>query len=421
VTFGVGQLPVLVSPAAAASGDAADQAEMQLRQDECLLSNVLRLGGPAAKHVALGGLDADAAAMHTAANPEYWEGTPLSSAYDTDNAADLAELETLGDNVNQVNDDVSLGSIEFPLGIPNGPTDPWNAINPAVTDPFEDIGLASWMAQNFWTEEDTFYKDPTPQAAADSVTALKALGARYQEPKGTDPNFEQDLQEYLAWQDMDFSHNYDADDTRIVLENGGFPRTAPVPGTVEFRVAVEQLKARFASCAADDPEDPNGVLNPEVMQADQEWQAEIAAQKAQRDAIYSASMKTEAALAAGSEALGKVLVAAEQAEFLTYWNAYWLPGGPGVVGSGPITFKLSSATSLCLDNKGGVNANSNPIDAVACTAYNANQQWTPYTGTTLDGELKPPTASAWKRPARPPVPRCCSTRATVPPTSGGST
>jgi hypothetical protein len=392
VTFGAGQLPVLVSPAAAASGDAADQAEIQLRQDECLLSNVLRLGGPAAKQVAFAGLDGNAAAVHAAADPSYWNATPLSNAYDTDHAAQLAkldELNTFRENLLNVNGTLSLGTLETPEAIPNGPADPWNAVNPTVADPFEEIGLASWVAQNFWTDESSFYDDPTPLASADSVTALTTLGnARYKDPAGTDPDFEQDLQEYLAWQDMNFMHGYYADDTRIVLENGGFPREAPAPGTVEFRVAVEQLKARFAACASADPEDPNKVLNPEVMQADQEWQAEIAGQKTQRDAIYTASAKTEAALAAGSEALGQVLVAAEQADLLTYWTAYWSPGGPGVVGSGPITFKLSGATSLCLDNKGGVNAVNNPIDAVACTANNTHQQWTPYAGSKLDGELR---------------------------------
>ena len=72
-----------------------------------------------------------------------------------------------------------------------------------------------------------------------SAAALASLAnSRYHEPAGTDPNFEQDLQEYMAWQEMNWVNYYDADDTRIVLENGGFPRSAPAPGTVEFRVAV---------------------------------------------------------------------------------------------------------------------------------------------------------------------------------------
>ncbi|MEV4704559.1 ricin-type beta-trefoil lectin domain protein [Actinoplanes sp. NPDC049316] len=391
-TFGVGQLPHLASPAVAASGDAADQAAAQLRQDECLLSNALRLGGPAAKQAALTGLDGTPAALHAAADPAYWNSTPLAKAYATDHAAQMAKLDqlkTFSSNLLKVNGTLSLGTLETPQAMPNGPANPWNAVSPHVTDPFKEIGLSTWVAQQYWTTEGSFYEDPTPLASADSVAALTALGnSRYHDPADTDPNFQQNLREYLAWQDMSFMHGYHADDTRIVLENGGFPRSAPAAGTVAFRVAVEQLKARFASCASKTPADPNRVLNAEVMQADQEWHAEIAGQKTQRSAIYTASMKTEAALAAGSEALGQVLIAAQQANLMTYWNAYWSPGGPGVVGTGPITFKLSGGTSLCLDNKGGTNANNNPIQAYACKAASTSQQWTPYTGTRLDGQLR---------------------------------
>jgi len=49
--------------------DAADKAAIQLRRDECLLSNVLRGGGPAMKQVAANGLAGDAAAVHAAADP----------------------------------------------------------------------------------------------------------------------------------------------------------------------------------------------------------------------------------------------------------------------------------------------------------------------------------------------------------------
>src|SRR5690349_6189806 len=212
VTFGAGQLPILASPAAAASGDAADQAGIQLRQDECLLSNVLRLGGPSAKQVALGGLDGAAAALHAAADPSYWNATPLSNAYDTDHAAQYAKLEQLNtfrQNLLKVNGTLSLGTLATPGSFPIGPADPWNAINPTVADPFDEIGLSSWVAQNFWTDEGSFYQDPAPLATAGSVAALTALGnARYHEPEGTDPNFQQDLQEYLAWQDMNFMHGY---------------------------------------------------------------------------------------------------------------------------------------------------------------------------------------------------------------------
>jgi hypothetical protein len=392
-TVGIDRIPILEAAASAASPSAYDsRAQQQLRHDECLLSNILRLGGPTMKQVAGAGLAGDAAALHAAADPSYWDSTPLSVAYQTDHDAELAKLDQLGTihtNRAIVNGTLSLGTLATPQVIPFGPADPWNAINPEVSDPFSKVGLSKWVAQNFWTSQGTFYEDPTPLASEDSVTALTALGSRYVEPEGTDPNFQQDLREYLAWRDMTFMHDYYADDARIVLESGGFARSAPAPGSVEFRVAVEQLKSRFASCGSDDPQDPNGVLGAEVQAADAEWHAEIAGQKTQRAALYAASAKTEAALSAGSEALGRVLLAAEQANLLTYYNAYWLPGGPGVVGTGPITFKLSGATSLCLNNKGNTSTNGAAIEAYACSSTVA-QQWKPYTGSTLDGELQNP-------------------------------
>jgi hypothetical protein len=212
---GIGQLPVRQRPAAAAGPEAA--AAQQVRQDQCLLSNVLRIGGPAMKRVAVAGLGGDAAALHAAANPSYWTGTPLDTAYQTDHQAEsakLGQLQTFHQNLGKVNGTMSLSALRTPGVIPNGPEDPWKTVVPSLRDPFSDIGFGSWVAQNFWTSESTFYTDPVPLAAKSSVDALTALGnSRYQEPAGTDPNFQQELREWQAWRDMSFMHGYYADDT----------------------------------------------------------------------------------------------------------------------------------------------------------------------------------------------------------------
>lgn len=56
-----------------------------------------------------------------------------------------------------------------------------------------------------------------------------------------------------------------ADDARRFLQYGGFPTVAPVKGTPEFRVAVEEIKARWASCDITNPQDPYGVLTEVVV------------------------------------------------------------------------------------------------------------------------------------------------------------
>ncbi len=394
VTVGTGPQPVFAAAHAATQAAGYDDGtEQQLRADQCLLSNVLRKGGPAMKQVASAGLDGDAAHVHAAAEDDYWDTTPLHTAYQSDNDAELAkldQLQTIDENLTNANGTLELEGLSTPESNPSLPPDIWGAATPDVSDPFDQIGFGSWVSQSYWTTEDSFYDDPTPLASGDSVAAVTALGnGLFHDPDGSDPDFQRDLAEYDAWQDMSFMHDYYADDTRIVLENGGFPRTAPEPGSAEFRIAVEDLKSRFASCASTDPVDPNGVLGPELSTADSEWQAEIAGQQTQRDALYADNAKAATALSTGTEALGRTLVAAEQADLLTYWTAYWSPGGPGVAGSGPIIFKPAGGSNICLDNKGAGTANGNPVQAYTCNS-SASQQWKPYEGDTTDGELRNP-------------------------------
>jgi len=68
-----------------------------------------------------------------------------------------------------------------------------------------------------------------------------------------------------------------ADDARRFLQYGGFPMIAPIKGTPEFRVEVESIKARWASCDITNPQDPYGVLT-EAAAAQAEWNAERDAQ-----------------------------------------------------------------------------------------------------------------------------------------------
>jgi hypothetical protein len=65
-----------------------------------------------------------------------------------------------------------------------------------------------------------------------------------------------------------------ADDARRFLQYGGFPKTAPAAGSPEFRIEVEAVKARWASCDITNPVDPYRVLTEVVATARTEWDAD---------------------------------------------------------------------------------------------------------------------------------------------------
>src|SRR4051812_34989139 len=87
---GVGSLTIaVVAPASSAQADTGDtwvypsrldDGLTAARLDRCRLGFVAQAGGPAVRAVAQGGLTGTDAQMHTAADPKYWNDTPLSAA-----------------------------------------------------------------------------------------------------------------------------------------------------------------------------------------------------------------------------------------------------------------------------------------------------------------------------------------------------
>jgi hypothetical protein len=84
-------------------GDSYDgfdaKAAEQLRQDQCLLGEALRMGGPGMFGVAQDGLNQTPDKLHTAANRSYWESTPLSTAFKQDRDAASKEGSALYDHI----------------------------------------------------------------------------------------------------------------------------------------------------------------------------------------------------------------------------------------------------------------------------------------------------------------------------------
>ncbi|MFE5797306.1 polymorphic toxin-type HINT domain-containing protein [Streptomyces sp. NPDC056503] len=316
--------PLNASPAAAAADPVPYDPGLaeKLREDQCRLNYVMRKGGQEMKAVARGGLGGTEAELHAAANDEYWKATPLATAFTKDRAWADAKMEEM--NVREDDWQTNLAVRQLPPGY-TGPEFQWPPDDPSI---WGKTGIAGWIAGQFWQSESDFYADVHPSAGEDSVTAVtNIVNSRYY--PATNENYE----DRMAWEwDMTFMHPMRADDARLFLQYGGFPTSAPDPSTMEFRVDVENLKARFASCAWTDPPDPHGVLGAELGVAHQEWQSEIAGQKTQRDKIFVAEAQANKDLVVASQAMAEALGQSMIAGRMLDWEAYWLKADPDTTG-----------------------------------------------------------------------------------------
>ncbi|MET7389957.1 ricin-type beta-trefoil lectin domain protein [Streptomyces sp. NPDC005529] len=350
----------------------------QLREDQCLLSEALRRGGPSMYTTAQDGLNQTPEKLHTAANREYWNDTPLSTTFEKDRTAADAEGTALYEHVRDWKISglptpggfKSVADFEDPPGLPGDSRDNF----------FGQTGLSRWIWEQFWKSEGDFYEDPTPKADDATLKAVKDLGTplygNSPDPGMPPQQWQQAYAEHQAWDDLvNWSMEpTGADNARVFLSSGGFPRTAPEPDSVEYRIAVEDLKSRFASCAWRTPTDPSKVLGREVAAASAEWQQEISAQGTQRNQILGANRDATKALAAGSKSLGEMLGQSWMADHLTRWQDYWSAGGPGWIGTSPMVVHAHGAADKCLEVGGGKKDNGTPAQIYTCNG-SAGQKW----------------------------------------------
>ncbi|WUM96048.1 ricin-type beta-trefoil lectin domain protein [Streptomyces sp. NBC_00322] len=355
-----------------------DTAAEQLRQDQCLMADVLRLGGSSMAATAQDGLNQPQDKLHELANRKHWEDTPLALAYKKDRDAASKEMDAL----NALRDtwQKPLDGLETPRGFtevgfhwpPGYPGDKNENF-------YGQTGLTKWVADRFWKSESDFYEDPTPKADEQTVKAVKDLGGPLygKDPDPQQPEWERQRAEHGAYEHLsDWSlEPTGADNSRLFLASGGFPRTASQPGTAEHRIAVEDLKTRFASCAWRDPIDPNKVLGDISTTAAKEWQQEIASQATQRNQILAANKSATTSLATGAKALGDLLGHSWVADHLARWQDYWSAGGVGWIGDSYATIEVPGAKGNCLDVAGGAKTNGTPVQIYTCNG-GASQQWT---------------------------------------------
>nr|WP_240679130.1 RICIN domain-containing protein [Streptomyces sp. SID4937] len=354
----------------------------QLRQDQCLMSDVLRLGGPSMSLTAQGGLDQTPEKLRVLADRNHWQNTPLATAYDKDKAAALAELNAI-DTLHQ-GWKAPLSGLDTPAGFTNTAFHwPPGTSNDGRKDFHSQTGLSAWVADQFWRTESDFYEDSTPPADDKTVKAVKALGATLYD-KAPDSGLPVEEWNRAVAERSAFSHLTDwsleptgADNSRLFLASGGFPRTVPQPGTAEHRVAVEDIKSRFAGCAWRDPMDPGKALVDVTATATKEWQQEIASQATQRSQILNANKAAVKALSSGSKALGQMLGHSWVADHLTRWQDYWSSGGIGWIGSSPTVIQVPGAAGKCLGAQDSAKTNGTPVELITCST-SAAQQWQVY-------------------------------------------
>ncbi len=351
-----------------------DTAAEQLRQDQCLMNDVLRLGGASMAATAQDGLNQPADKLHTLADRQHWEKTPLAVAFKKDrDAADreMSELDALraawAKPLKGLSAPGGFASLEFSTP-PDGKDGFYNR-----------TGLTAWVAARHWDSDYDLYKEATPQADDQTRKAVEELGGplygKLPESSLEQSAWERAYDEYRAFDYLfDPIDGMGADDARIFLSSGGFPRTAPQPGTPEFRIAVEDIKTRFAACGWRDPLVPGNVLDDITSAAADEWQQEIASQATQRNQIIDANKTAVDALAKGAKAVGDLLGNSWTADRLARWQAYWMPGGVGWVGTSPTVIEVHAAQGKCLDVQGGKDQNGTPVQVYTCNGSPA-QQW----------------------------------------------
>ncbi|MFJ5263848.1 RICIN domain-containing protein [Streptomyces sp. NPDC088387] len=351
----------------------------QLRQDQCLMTDVLRLGGPAMAATAQDALNQPADKLHTLADRKVWEATPLATAYSGDR-------DTAGKELNALN--ALRDAWAKPLaGMPNpaGFTVTGFQWPPDGSDGkpgfYTQTGLSQWTSDRFWQSEEDFYEDPTPLADAATRKAVTDLGTPLY-GKDPDPSLPSDQwnralaeRDAFQWLTASASDPAGADDARVFLASGGFPRTAPQQDSPEYRIAVEDLKSRFAACAWRDPLDPGQALGDVTATAAAEWQQEIASQATQRNQILTANKDATKSLAAGAKTLGDLIGQSWVADHLARWQDYWSAGGVGYIGDAPTTIEVAGKKGMCLDAAGGGTANGTVVQIYTCNGA-AGQQWT---------------------------------------------
>lgn len=288
----------------------------QSRADVCRVGHVLHRGGPLVKKLsvsALAGTDADrrATLLENSAGK-----TPIDLANDKDWATAPPgpgfETEQQQRWLAQIN------KIDHHADVPE----------------FDTATRKFRRASHDRTSEATFV-DLVPRAGKKSLAGVTAIigqtkdSDEYLKALG---QFQKELAASWGSQPVkmeDIALGMSADDARMVLQSGGFPKVAPVPDSVEFRTEVEAMKIRWSNCDPENPADPYRVLDGVVNAARTEWKAELDGQATQRNSIVAAEAQAYDDMWNASyamvEAIGQAWVAEEVLAWQRKQGPNWKP------------------------------------------------------------------------------------------------
>jgi hypothetical protein len=273
----------------------------QARTDRCRVGLVMHAGGPQLKTVAdtaLTGTDAD---LRAAADWLVFGTGPIMDAYRQDG------LDNTADN-------------RAAAARHSG----WEAaLKPYYADPipYFEQDIYDYMAKRQDMTYAAIHTDMVPKA---NQAAIDAATTVLNQKKAGDAA--------IFYFGPVVVNGHSADDIREFLQYGGFAKTAPPPGSAEFRLEVEALKVRYASCDSDNPADPNQVLGAVVSTANAEWEAEYAAQAAQRAVLIGAEAQAAKDLKSATDAMIEAVGQAAVVSRLLDWQKKWQgqsPTSPG--------------------------------------------------------------------------------------------
>lgn len=273
----------------------------QARTDRCRVGLVMHAGGPqlkASADTALVGSDAD---LRTAAyGLEYTLGT-IGDAYRRDETDNSTETQAAASR--------HAG---------------WEtALKPyyAGVIPYFEDDINQYLAQRQNMTYAAIHADMAPKA---NQAAIDAATVVLNQKKNDDAAL-------FYFGDV-VVNGHSADDIREFLQYGGFAKTAPPTGSAGFRMEVEALKVRYASCDSENPADPNQVLGTVVSTANAEWEAEYAAQAQPRAALIAAEAQAAKDLKSATDAMIEAVGQAAVVSRLLEWQRNWAqhsPSDPG--------------------------------------------------------------------------------------------
>ncbi|MET8979708.1 RICIN domain-containing protein [Streptomyces sp. NPDC004539] len=348
----------------------------QLRFDQCLMNDAVRLGGRQMHAFAQGALDQTPERLRELAALDGAHNGPLRQVYDKDQTAAMRDSTRRETVLNGW--EVPLKGLEPPRGFDSvADFHEVPRTKEEGGDFYDRTGVGNWSGIPNWQKTFDFY-DPTAEFDAATRKAVVDLGGPLyggaldpSSPEWNRAYYEKRAYEYLT----DGFDGRGADDARIFLSSGGWPATAPEPGTAEYRIAVEDLKTRFAACTWRDPIDPNKALRAVEDTAAAEWQQEIGSQAVQRNQILTAGQDATRALVTGGETVADLLGQSWIADHLTRWQDYWSPGGLGPIGDeGRVVVQVEAAKGKCLDVANAGTANGTPVQLTTCNK-SAAQSW----------------------------------------------